>query len=105
VPFGSGTALPIAGDWTGSGYASLALYNNGVFTTKNYPYNGSTSDNTFAFGGAGDLPVAGVWGAGNGNTANPVHTVPPTILIPKTATPIAPTGSNGSAPGGNQIGG
>ncbi len=94
--FGSGgsSALPVAGDWTGSGHSGVGLFLNGLVQLKNYPYAGSVADLTFVFGVSGDQPIAGYWGQGNGGVAYPG--VPGNVLVPPTSAPIAGQTGNGN---------
>ena len=70
----SATWVPIAGDWTGSGTATIGLYNptTATFFLRNSNSSG-VADTTFSFGwvpaaGKPDLvPIAGDW-TGNGTT-------------------------------------
>jgi hypothetical protein len=63
--------VPVAGDWTGSGYDTVGVFDrsNGLFSlcTANSTASCASSANTirFVLGNANDIPMAGRWQAGS----------------------------------------
>ena len=67
---GSGTLIPLAGDWTGSGVTTVGLYDPATSTFYlKYSNASGGADVAFAYGpaGGGWLPIVGDWN-GNGQT-------------------------------------
>ena len=66
VSFGSPGDLPVAGDWTGNGFAKIGVFRNGQWflDNGNGQWDGCGTDLCLSFGQAGDLPVAGNWNGG-----------------------------------------
>ena len=64
VAFGGAGAIPVVGDWDGSGKTEIGAYNNGTWTLVT-----SSGVETFSFGftGSNVIPVVGDWN-GNGKT-------------------------------------
>ncbi|MHB8627792.1 MAG: choice-of-anchor Q domain-containing protein [Aggregatilineales bacterium] len=60
--FGTGSVLPIVGDWTGGGSDTIGLFTttNGLFQLRNSNTPG-TPDEQFVLGNPGDMPFAGHW--------------------------------------------
>jgi subtilisin family serine protease len=60
-----GTNAPVTGDWDADGVATVGYFNgtNGVFALHS-TLAAAGSDNVFAFGPTGGIPVAGHWQAG-----------------------------------------
>jgi len=103
--YGNPGDFPVIGDWVSQGHDGIGLFRQSV----GYSYLRNTittgaADNSFFYGQAGDVPVAGHWQPMYGPVAPPASIKVPPILIAKTPTAPNPP-SNGSAPGGNQIGG
>ena len=72
--FGGGIAgaVPVTGDWTGTGSTKLGVFANGKWyldLNGNRVWNGTATDALYNFGGgqAGAIPVTGDWN-GNGKT-------------------------------------
>jgi len=72
--FGGGVsgAVPVVGDWTGTGTSKVGIFANGVWyldLNGNGAYDGTPTDARLSFGGgvAGAVPVAGDW-TGSGRT-------------------------------------
>lgn len=68
--FGFPGAIPVVGDWTGSGRLRIGAYSNGTWyldTNGNGKWDGATVDTQYTFGFAGATPVVGDW-AGTGST-------------------------------------
>lgn len=67
--YGPATAIPIVGDWNGTGTKEIGIFNNGTWTLDT---NGNgildSGDKVVQFGQAGDLPVVGDW-LGTGHIA------------------------------------
>jgi hypothetical protein len=66
--FGGGLAgaVPVAGDWTGSGTTKIGVFSNGYWyldLNGNGIYNGAATDGVYTFGGGlpGSVPVTGKW--------------------------------------------
>ena len=99
--YGSSTDLPVVGDWIAQGHDGIGMFRptNGYVYLKNQITTGN-GDNSFFYGLAGDVPVAGHWQL-NYPSAAPRPIAP--TLIPRTMTPTYSSG--GSVPGGNGIGG
>ena len=66
VGFGSPGDLPVAGDWTGSGFAKIGVFRNGQWflDNGNGKWDGCGTELCLSFGQAGDLPAAGNWDGG-----------------------------------------
>jgi len=65
--FGQTGDLPVAGDWTGNGFAKIGLFRKGQWLldgSGNGVWEGCNVDICLSFGQAGDLPVAGNWSGG-----------------------------------------
>ncbi len=65
--FGAPGDWPVAGDWTGTGFAKIGVFRNGAWyldANGNGAWDGCGADLCFAFGQSGDLPVAGNWDGG-----------------------------------------
>jgi hypothetical protein len=65
-------AIPVAGDWNGTGAANLGVYKDGVWyldLNGNGLWDGTPADGVYTFGGgvAGAVPVTGDW-TGTGRT-------------------------------------
>ncbi|MFC5999716.1 hypothetical protein ACFP6A_13430 [Quadrisphaera sp. GCM10027208] len=56
-PLGTGTAVPLAGDWDGRGRTLPGWFDDGAFTLR----AGDGTVSRFRFGRAGDVPVVGDW--------------------------------------------
>ncbi len=66
VGFGAPGDLPVAGDWTGSGFAKIGVFRNGQWylDNGNGKWDGCGTELCLSFGQALDLPVAGHWDSG-----------------------------------------
>jgi hypothetical protein len=62
--FGSGTGVPLMGDFDGDGATTSATFDNGVWTIQ--PSSSSPATVTVDFGTPGDQPIVGDWD-GDGN--------------------------------------
>jgi hypothetical protein len=51
---------PFVGDWTGNAVSKPGLFRSGTFMLRN-TLSGGAPDVTFAYGAAGDMPLAGKW--------------------------------------------
>ncbi len=87
--FGPASAVPVAGDWTGSGTTHVGYVLNGIFYLKN-TFTSGAPDLTFPYGVPGALPVAGKWTPGT--APKPINVI---------AIPATPKRTVTSAPGGN----
>jgi Ice-binding-like len=74
ISFGGGVvgAVPVTGDWTGTGITRIGIYANGVWyldLNGNGVWNGTPTDAQYSFGGgiANAVPVTGDW-TGTGTT-------------------------------------
>ncbi len=72
--FGAGVtgAIPVTGDWSGSGKTRIGIYSNGTWyldLNGNGAWDGTPTDGMFTFGAGvpGAIPVTGDW-TGNGKT-------------------------------------
>ncbi len=90
IHFGQFGDLPVVGDWNGDGIDTPGVFRNGLWLLTN-GINGQNVNNTappinftFAFGGAGDLPVTGDWN-GDGLDTIGVFRVGANILTNKLA--------------------
>ncbi len=59
-PFGLPTDHPLAGDFNGDGFASPALFRDGMWFIRNRNDFGPP-DIKFAYGESGDIPLVGKW--------------------------------------------
>jgi hypothetical protein len=59
---------PFVGDWTGNSVSKPGVYRNGTFLLRN-ALSAGAPDASFAFGSAGDMPLAGKWVAPNSQPA------------------------------------
>jgi hypothetical protein len=66
--FGAGLngAIPVTGDWSGTGKAGIGVYANGVWyldMNGNGIWNGAPTDTTYTFGAGlqGAMPISGKW--------------------------------------------
>ncbi|TAN39646.1 MAG: hypothetical protein EPN25_10740 [Nitrospirae bacterium] len=71
-------AVPVTGDWTGSGTTKIGVYSAGLWYVDlngNGAWDGTPTDSIYAFGGgvAGAVPVTGDW-TGSGTTKIGVYT-------------------------------
>ena len=64
--FGAPGDLPVAGDWTGNGFAKIGVFRNGQWflDNGNGQWDGCGTELCLSFGQAGDLPAAGNWDGG-----------------------------------------
>lgn len=65
--FGKAGDLPVAGDWSGNGFAKIGVFRNGEWYLDgngNGQWDGCSADLCLSFGQVGDLPVAGNWNGG-----------------------------------------
>ena len=64
--FGAPGDLPVAGDWTGSGFSKIGVFRNGQWflDNGNGKWDGCGTELCLSFGQSGDLPVAGNWDGG-----------------------------------------
>ncbi len=65
--FGAPGDLPVAGDWSGTGFAKIGVFRNGAWSLDyngNGKWDGCGIDLCLNFGLPGDLPVAGNWDGG-----------------------------------------
>jgi hypothetical protein len=84
APANNNSVLPVIGDWNADGVSGIGYFLNGVFYLRNTPTGSSAADLSFAFGAAGDLPLAGHWTSG--------AFVPPQVIVqPGT---VGSTGTN-----------
>ncbi|CDH43595.1 putative Integrins alpha chain [Candidatus Contendobacter odensis Run_B_J11] len=66
--FGAPGDLPVAGDWSGTGFAKIGVFRNGQWfldANGNGKWDGCGTELCLSFGQTGDLPVAGNWNGGS----------------------------------------
>ncbi|MBL8247233.1 MAG: hypothetical protein JNK95_02555 [Candidatus Competibacter sp.] len=66
VGFGTPGDFPVAGDWSGSGFAKIGVFRSGQWylDNGNGAWDGCSTELCLSFGQTGDLPVAGNWDGG-----------------------------------------
>jgi hypothetical protein len=75
--YGAGSNLrPVVGDWTASGQIGVGLFSSGEFLLRNTLTSGAANI-TWAYGTAGDLPLAGHWAGGISAMAGSVEGTTP----------------------------
>lgn len=93
--FGPANAIPVAGDWTGTGQSRVGYLLNGVYYLKN-TFTSGPPDNVFAYGSPGALPVAGKWTNGPRPPQSIIVPVSSTAAPIRTAKPV----TTSTTPGG-----
>ncbi len=60
-PANDNNLRPVIGDWNADGVSGIGYLLNGTFSLRNAPTGNGTANLGFAFGSAGDYPIAGHW--------------------------------------------
>lgn len=64
LQLGQARALPVVGDWTGTGHARIGVFRDGVWlldVNGNGQWDGCAIDACVNLGAPGDTPLVGYW--------------------------------------------